>query len=88
MLIDSKIVKQNHSVDETFMICSGLPYIRSIGIDMIYIKRIRVSTLSLRDYSSVNSLQNPCIYMPYIPQYIAKYFPLDIILTANTDIEA
>ena len=54
MLIDCEIVKQNHGVDETFMICSGLPYMRrSIGIDMIYIKRIRVSTLSLRDHSSV-----------------------------------
>ena len=28
---------------------------RSIGIDMIYIKRIRVSTLSLRDHSSVKT---------------------------------
>ena len=58
MLIDCEIVKQNinHGVDETFMICFGLPYMRrSIGIDMIYIKRIRVSTLSLRDHSSVNS---------------------------------
>ena len=56
MLIDCEIVKQNHGVDGTFMICSGLSYIRrSVGIDMIYIKRIRVSTLSLRDYSSVNS---------------------------------
>ena len=56
MLIDCEIVKQNHGVDETFMICSGLPYMRrSIGIDMIYIDRIRVSTLSLRDHSSVNS---------------------------------
>ena len=58
MLIDCKIVKQNinHGVDETFMICFGLPYMRrSIAIDMIYIKRIRVSTLSLRDHSSVNS---------------------------------
>ena len=56
MLIDCEIVKQNHGVDETFMICSGLPYIgRSTGIDMTYIERIRVSTPSLRDYSSVNS---------------------------------
>ena len=57
MLIHCEIVKQNHGVDETLIICSGLPYIgRNIGIDMIYIERIRVSTLSLRDYSSVNSL--------------------------------
>ena len=57
MLIDCEIVKQNHGVDETLIICSDLPYIvgRSIGIDMIYIERIRVSTLSSRDYSSVNS---------------------------------
>ena len=56
MLIDCEIVKQNHGVDETFMICSSLPYMRrGIGIDMIYIKRIRLSTLSLRDHISVNS---------------------------------
>ena len=56
MLIDCEVVKQNHGVDETLIICSGLPYIRrSIRIDIIYIERIRVSALSLRDYSSVNS---------------------------------
>ena len=37
MLIDCEIVKQNHGIDETFMICSGLPYIRRIGIDMIVV---------------------------------------------------
>ena len=68
MLIDCEIVKQNinHGVDETFMICFGLPYMRrSIGIDMIYIKRIRVSTLSLRDHSSVNSFWSifPSIFL-------------------------